>query len=57
MLHKIFEALVASDFGNELNVSACEEHEHFIVLQFWDGRRHLLSCPFLETVLETPKEN
>ena len=56
MLDKIFDAIVSSDFSNELNLNACEKHEHFIVLQFWDGRRHILTCPFLDNVMEPVTE-
>jgi hypothetical protein len=56
MLEKIFDAIMSSDFGSEINLSACEKHEHFIVLQFWDGRRHMLTCPFLDNMAEPVTE-
>ena len=48
ILKKIFNELMASTMGGDINSDACEINEHYIVLHFWDGRRFLLTCPFLE---------
>lgn len=39
---------MASTMGGDINSDACEINEYYIVLHFWDGRRFLLTCPFLE---------
>ena len=49
MLETIFQELMSSSLGGEINSEACEHDEHFIVLHFWDGRRHMLTCPKMES--------
>lgn len=47
-LHKVFLDVINGALRTELDVDACEEHEHFCVLVFRNGEKYLLTCPSLD---------
>lgn len=48
IVKELFDELMASSMGGDINLDACEIAENYIVLHFWDGRRFILTCAFLE---------
>jgi len=44
MLKKIYDEVMGSPLGGDINSDASEEAQNYIVLHCWDGRRFLLSC-------------
>ena len=48
LLAEVFDQVMASPLGGEINLDACQKTEHYVVLQFWNGVRYMLTCPFLE---------
>ena len=44
MLKEIFDEIMASPLGGDINSDASEVNENYIIVYCWDGRRYVITC-------------